>query len=313
MTRDEIADQLASRTFLTFAGTETYLLFLQGYALREFCAFEVLRDDDAWERTERELLRPIANAAAAAGMGVLADTLVWRASSDYVARLGHGDLGVDGVNSLAVQRLRHFAAGSPAPVLVAGDIGPRGDGYSVAGGLPTAGEAETYHAPQMEALAAAGVDLIVALTMTSASEAIGLVRAAERADLPVLVSPTVETDGKLPDGTPLGQFVAAVDDATGGYAVGHMVNCVHPVHIEPVLRRAAQAGEAWLERFRGVRANASTKSHAELDAATELDRGDLADLARRMGELRSAHRLTIVGGCCGTDAEHLRGIASACA
>lgn len=312
MKRDEVADLLATKTFLTFGGNETFMLYLQGFPLREFCAFEVLRDEAAWEATQRDLLRPIAGAAAEYGLGLLTDCMVWRASSDYIDRLGHGDLGVAGVNRLAVERTRRFAADARSPVIVAADVGPRGDGYSVAGGAPTVAAARDYHAPQVDALAAAGVDLVVALTMTSANEAIGLVQAAERAGVPVLVSPTIETDGLVPDGALLGDFVAAVDDATSGYAVGHMVNCAHPVHIEPVLRRAADAGDRWLERFRGLRANASDRSHAELDAATELDRGNPGDLARRVADLQRAYRFTIVGGCCGTDAEHLRGIAAAC-
>jgi S-methylmethionine-dependent homocysteine/selenocysteine methylase len=147
--------------------------------------------------------------------------------------------------------------------------------------------------------------------MTGVNESIAVVRAAERRGLPVLVSPTVETDGKVPDGSSLAHFVTAVDEATSGYPVGYLANCAHPTHIARVLDEAADAGAAWLARFRGLRANASAKSHAELDNATELDRGDPADLATRMQELRRRHQLTVVGGCCGTDAEHLRRIAAA--
>jgi S-methylmethionine-dependent homocysteine/selenocysteine methylase len=123
---------------------------------------------------------------------------------------------------------------------------------------------------------------------------------------------TVETDGTIPDGSALGDFIATVDDATGGYPAGFMVNCAHPVHVEPTLRAAADAGAAWLGRFRGLRANASTKSHAELDEATELDRGDVGDLAARMAAMRARYGLTVLGGCCGADAEHLRAIAARC-
>ena len=319
MQRDDVARALASRTFLTFGGIETWLLFVQRYPLREFCAFEVARDDAAWADTERGILRPIAEAAAASGLGLITDCLVWRASRDYVERLGHGDLGVAGVNQLAVDRTRRLVDSlrsertADLPVILAADLGPRGDGYALAAGAPTVEAARDYHMEQVEALAAAGVDLVVALTMTSAAEAIGAVAAAERAGLPVLVSPTVETDGRLPDGSPLGDFVARVDDASSGYPVGHMVNCAHPSHLAPTLRAAAERGDGWLERFRGLRANASAKSHAELDNSTELDRGEPDRLASEMAALRRAHGFTIVGGCCGTDAEHLRLIAAAAA
>jgi homocysteine S-methyltransferase len=308
---------LNERTFLTFAGDETYLLYIQGFPLREFCAFEVFADERAWRRMQDELLRPIADTAAATGMGLLAGSLVWRASADYVARLGAGDPAA--VNQRAVARTRAFidewragnAAARACPVILTGDIGPRGDGYAVSGPV-SAGAAYDYHAPQIETLARADVDLLLPLTMTSLPEAVGIVRAAERTGLPVMVSPTIEPDSRLPDGTPLGEFVAAVDHQTSGYPVAYMVNCVHPSHLAPVLRAAAGAGEPWLARFVGMRANASAKTHAELDNSTALDRGDPAALGRGVADLQREHGLRIVGGCCGTDAEHLACIAAAC-
>jgi S-methylmethionine-dependent homocysteine/selenocysteine methylase len=319
--RQWVTQSLAGRTFLTFGGNETYLLYLQKYPLREFCAFAVVEDDAAWEKVETGLLRPIAEAAAARGMGLLTDCLVWRASSDYVARLGYSERGVAAINQQAVARIRSFIerwrstapAARECPVIVAADVGPRGDGYAVAKGGPVSvSAAYDYHSPQVEALAEAKVDLVVALTMTSLNETLGIVRATERAGLPVLVSPTIETDGRVPDGTPLGQFVEAVDQSTYGYAVGHMANCAHPTHLEPTLRAAAGSGAGWLKRFRGLRANASAKTHAELDAATKLDRGDPAALGQGLAELQRAYGFTVVGGCCGTDAEHLRAVANAC-
>jgi homocysteine S-methyltransferase len=149
--------------------------------------------------------------------------------------------------------------------------------------------------------------------MTNTGETLGILRAAKQAGLPALVSPTIEPDGTLPDGTRLDHYITRVDEATAGQPVAYMVNCAHPAHIEPHLAAAAAGGDAWLSRFRGLRANASTKTHAELDNSTELDRGDISRLARDMGALASRYQLTIYGGCCGTDAEHLQRIAAACA
>jgi homocysteine S-methyltransferase len=323
VTPEGMAELLASRPFLTLAGIETYLLFLQGVPLREFCAFEVVEDDAAWATMEQRFFRPIADTAARAGYGLITDCLVWRASGDYVARLGYQATGVAGVNRKAVARMRHAveswqASGGDAarrcPVVLAADLGPRGDGYAIGDGGPVPVDAAyRYHTEQVGALAEAGIELLVALTMTSVNEAIGVVQAAQQHRVAVLVSPTVETDGSLPDGTPLGEFVVAVDRATAGYPSGFMVNCAHPDHVEPALRAAADAGAPWLSRFRGFRTNASRKSHAELDEATELDRGDVGELAARMRELRERYGLTVLGGCCGTDAEHLRAIAERCA
>ena len=185
------------------------------------------------------------------------------------------------------------------PFLVSGCLGPRGDGY-VAGETIDPDAAAAYHSAQIEALAEAGADLITVLTLTGTGEAIGIVRAARSAGLPVAVSFTVEQDGRLPDGTPLAAAITEVDaDAAPDY---YMVNCAHPTHIAAGL---GDAGE-WRSRIVGIRANASTRSHEELDAATELDEGDPAELATAQAALRpSLPNLAIVGGCCGTDARHV--------
>ena len=162
-------------------------------------------------------------------------------------------------------------------------------------------------------LARAGVDLLCAYTMTSVAESIGIVLASRDAGLPIVVSPTVETDGTLPDGSPLGAFVARVDEATGGAPLTYMVNCAHPTHVAPTLARARAAGEPWLARFGGLRANSSRKSHAELDESTELDRGNPRELGSEVAALQRDYGLRIVGGCCGTDAEHVAEIARAVA
>ena len=150
--------------------------------------------------------------------------------------------------------------------------------------------------------------MVSAVTMNYVDEAIGVTRAALGAGIPVVVSFTVETDGRLPSGQPLGEAIEQVDAATDGGPAYYMVNCAHPSHFDHVLRTDA----AWVDRIKGIRANASALSHAELDEATELDRGDIADLAARYAELsRTLGELAVVGGCCGTDHEHVATIAHA--
>jgi S-methylmethionine-dependent homocysteine/selenocysteine methylase len=188
-----------------------------------------------------------------------------------------------------------------------GAIGPRGDGYAVSA-VMTPAEAERYHSLQVRAFADAGAELVSAVTMTYVDEAVGIARAARGADVPVVISFTVETDGRLPSGADLGAAVAAVDAATDGYPAYFMVNCAHPSHMAP----AFTAGAPWLERVMGVRANASRLSHAELDEAEDLDRGDPTALAHDYVALRQAlPQLRVVGGCCGTDHEHVEKITAA--
>ena len=148
--------------------------------------------------------------------------------------------------------------------------------------------------------------MVAALTMTYADEAIGIARAAQAEGLPVAISFTVETDGALPSGEPLSQAIEETDAATGGGPAYYMINCAHPTHFESVL------GGSWTTRIHGLRANASTKSHAELDEAPELDDGDPEDLGVRYAGLRGQlPSLNVLGGCCGTDDRHVARICSA--
>jgi S-methylmethionine-dependent homocysteine/selenocysteine methylase len=202
-----------------------------------------------------------------------------------------------------LQRLRDEYAS--VPVVISGCIGPRGDGYDP-GQIMSADEAASYHVHQAGTLAAAGADMLSALTMTNSNEAIGIARAARQLAIPVAVSFTVETDGALPTGQSLADAIAEVDSATGGYPDYFMVNCAHPTHFE----RQLLSGGEWVGRVRGLRANASRCSHAELDAMTTLDDGNPQELAGQYRALREKlPQLTVLGGCCGTDYRHIAAIA----
>jgi S-methylmethionine-dependent homocysteine/selenocysteine methylase len=247
------------------------------------------------------------------------DALVWRAQPDFLEKLGRAPDRLGPINAEAISRTREAVARwrranghdeQSLPVLIAADVGPRGDGYRVEDTAVTAAAARAYHRPQIHAVADAGADLVCALTMTGLQESIGIVEAAKDRGLPVIVSPTVETDGRLPDRSELGPFIRKVDAATDAAPLFYMVNCAHPTHLLPTLEAARAADEPWLGRFRGFRANASKKSHEELDESPELDRGDVGELARAVAQMRETYGLRVVGGCCGTDHEHLTAIAA---
>ena len=182
---------------------------------------------------------------------------------------------------------------------MSGQIGPRGDGY-LPGAAVDPDEAAEYHRPQIAAFAEAGADVVTALTLTDTGEALGVVAAARDVGIPVAISFTVETDGKLPGGKTLMEAVAEAD-ADGGPDY-FFVNCAHPEHIA----RGLGLDGFWRDRVHGLRVNASTLSHEELDAMTELDDGDPQALATAHARLeRSLPAVRIVGGCCGTDARHV--------
>jgi S-methylmethionine-dependent homocysteine/selenocysteine methylase len=302
--------QLAERIFITDAGLETELVFHDGRELPCFAAYDLLKDDAGRARLGR-YYGQFAATARARGVGLVLESPTWRASADWGAKLGHDAAALYAFNRAGISLMtavRDAYESEASPMVVSGQVGPRGDGYDP-GRVMTADEAEDYHAVQIATFAGTEADLVTAVTMTNVPEATGIVRAAVRTRMPVVVSFTLETDGRLPTGDGLGEAIDAVDTATGGAPEYYMINCAHPVHFDGAL----DAGEPWTERLRGLRANASMRSHAELDAATDLDDGDPADLGRRYAALRRRMpQITVLGGCCGTDHRHVEAICLAC-
>ena len=296
----------ADQVFLTDSGLETDLLFHHGVELPSFSVFPLLAAP-AGRALLTNYFREHIALAEHAGLGLILETPTWRASQRWGDAVGYSAAALAAANRDAVDLLAGLAAAASTPVLISGCVGPRGDGYLPAEQM-TAAEAQTYHAPQIHALAAA--DLISGLTLGSVEEATGIVRAAQQVEKPVVVSFTVELDGRLPDGTTLGEAIQEVDDQTDQAAAWFMVNCAHPEHIVP----AVEAGAQWLDRVRAVRVNASRLSHAELDGSDQLDDGDPVALAQQVVDLRQhLPRLHILGGCCGTDLRHIGQIARALA
>lgn len=301
---------LEDRLFLTDGGIETSLIFHDGLELPHFAAFHLLRDMKGRCALVRYYERYI-EIARADGTGFLLESPTWRASADWGDRLGYSRAEMKAVNIRSIelmQALREAHETTRTPMVVSGCVGPRGDGY-VSGEVMSADEAAAYHAPQVSAFAEAGADMVSAVTMTNASEAIGVARAAAQAGLPVSLAFTVETDGRLPSGQTLPEAISDVDAATSKGPVYYMINCAHPTHFDSVLQTKA----AWTRRIGGIRANASRRSHRELNESPDLDAGNPIELAGQYRDLvRLLPRINVLGGCCGTDHRHVAAISLAC-
>jgi S-methylmethionine-dependent homocysteine/selenocysteine methylase len=298
--------QLEDRPFLTDGGIETVLIFHEGLDLPSFAAFDLLKDD-AGTAALRRYYEPYAALARDRGVGFVLESPTWRASPRWAAELGYSEAELDRVNRKAIALMEDLREEyeADAPVVISGCIGPQDDGYNP-GEILSADAAHEYHRTQIRTFADTAADMVTAITMTYVDEAIGVSRAAAEAGVPAAISFTLETDGRLPSGQALGEAIEQVDADTPPAYV--MINCAHPTHFEHVL---GDGGE-WVERIRGLRANASTMSHAELDEAEELDEGDPADLGARYAALREGlPRLNILGGCCGTDHRHITAICGA--
>ena len=296
----------ADSPFLTDGGLETWLFFLQGFEAPEFAAI-VLMDDERARQAMRRYFDEFLAMAEHAQTGFVLDTNTWRGCIEWAPKLGlpAGDLlrlSADAVRFAEAIRV-DWQSRVPA-ILLNGVVGPAGDGYAP-GSLTDTAQAEEMHAPQIRTLAEAGVDMISAITMTNVAEAIGIARAARSEDIPIAISFTVETDGRLPSGDRLGKAIQAVDEATGNAPAYYMVNCAHPDHFHDTLADAAN----WKSRIGGLRANASRLSHEALDAAETLDDGNPEEFGLLHTKLaRLLPNLRVVGGCCGTDHRHVASV-----
>ena len=293
---------------VTDAGLETWLVFGRGIELPAFAAYPLAASPEG-RALLVEYYEHYVAIAHTHGAGTLLDTPTWRANPHWAATLGHDRTTLAELISASVRVLHDVRSrwAGDQPFLIGGTVGPRGDGYRADSMMDVHSAAE-YHSFQIECMAAAGVDLVSALTMSAAEEAVGIALAAEAVGLPVVLSFTVDTDGRLPSGMSLADAITSTDSATAGYATHYMVNCAHPAHFDHVLDHAAP----WVARIGGLRANASQRSHAELDEMVELDEGDPADLAARYVALRSSlPGLRVLGGCCGTDHRHVAAIVAA--
>ncbi|HET7106853.1 MAG TPA: homocysteine S-methyltransferase family protein [Candidatus Acidoferrum sp.] len=303
--------QMDGGIFLTDGGMETTLIFHDKIELPHFAAFDLMMDGTGIE-VLRKYYSAHASIASANGLGFILESPTWRANPEWGEKLGYGEGALGEVNRAAIalmQELREKYETLRSPMVISGCVGPRGDGYDP-GQVMTEDEAETYHEEQIGCFRNSEADFVTGVTITNTPEAIGIVRAACRQGLPVVISFTVETDGRLPTGESLEGAIKAVDSATDSATAYYMINCAHPTHFAAVLATS----EPWIKRLRGVRANASRLSHAELNEAPTLDEGNPRELGAQYAELLRRHpHINVLGGCCGTDHRHIEEIAKACA
>lgn len=301
--------QLDGRLFLTDGGIETTLIFLENQDLPYFSAFHLFKDADGQETLRRYFTRH-ARIALERGTGFILESATWRANADWGRKLHHTSASLAEVNRQAIRlcgELRDTFETDASPMVISGCIGPRGDGYDP-GTLMSVDQARDYHAEQINVFEQTDADMISAITINNTPEATGIALAAAQADVPCVISFTVETDGTLPTGQPLREAIEEVDRVTDRAPAYYMITCAHPTHFSAVLEDAP-----WMQRVRGIRANASRCSHAELDNAEALDFGDPAELGQQYAELRQRFpHINVLGGCCGTDHRHIERISLAC-
>jgi S-methylmethionine-dependent homocysteine/selenocysteine methylase len=296
--------QMSGGLFIKNGGLETTLIFKEGFDLPEFATFDLVNDNEGRKSISRNL-QSFAAVARNHSVGIIMEAPTWRASRDWAAKLGYtAETLADAIHKSVelVGEIRNEFENANTPIVISGAMGPRADGYDPEEFM-TAEQAHEYHSTQIGTFVDTDVDLVTAFTMTYVDEAVGIVKAAQSAKMPVAISFTLETDGCLPTGPSLVDAIEKVDAASGGGPDYYMINCAHPTHFAETLA----SGDRQLKRLRGLVPNASSKSHQELSEATELDEGNPAELAEQMREIRKGMPwVNILAGCCGTDSRLAR-------
>jgi homocysteine S-methyltransferase len=254
--------------------------------------------DDA-KRAMSSLYEEYLHTASDAGLPLLLTAPTWRLDATRIAAAGVPEtINADAVSFLLELRDRHP---SPAPVLVGALTGPKNDCYRPEP-APDSEVAETFHTPQIGALAATAADFLLAQTLPAVREALGVARAMAATDKPYLISFCTGTDGNVLDGTPLPDAMSFLDEQLARPPVGYFVNCTHPQFILD----AWQPGT--LGRLIGIQANASSKDVTRLDGSCATESDPVGNWARAMLELHTKHHVPILGGCCGTTLAHMQSL-----
>ncbi|WP_299918646.1 homocysteine S-methyltransferase family protein [uncultured Roseobacter sp.] len=289
--------------FLVFAATGTDLIFNRGVELPGFASFPLVEDPKA-QPIIVDQMRELIEVAAEHELGCIIDTLTWMANRDRAAPLGYDTERLATLNQKAATLMCDLRNETDRDdVLVALCIGPSRDAYAKLDPM-TVEAARAYHALQIGSVAGTDIDLVNAYTFNQVEEAAGAVFAAKDCGVPIAVSFVVETDGCLDNGTGLEEAIDQVDAITGNSAAYFMVNCAHPDHFSHAL-----TGHP---RLKGMVVNASRLSHAELDDASELDDGNPKELGAEVARLVHEYpKISVVGGCCGSDFRHMGEMARA--
>ena len=286
-----------------------------GLALHQTLVNAPLIYDPAGREAMAEIYREYMTIATEASLPFLMCTPAWRCNQERVQGWAEErQLPTQSINEDAVrflQQLRQEQSETPDSIYIGGMLGCKNDCYRPEEALSSQ-HAETFHAWQIDRLATAGVDFLIAETLPESGEALGIARAMQTTGLPYVISFVIGRDGCILDGHSLSEAIDLIDSGVSRSPLGYMVNCAHPDFLSAETlpgrgdcRSGVEPGSETAGLI-GFLANASSLSHAELEASETVKVGDLAHWGRAMMRLNREFGVQVLGGCCGTDARHLR-------
>lgn len=308
-----ILPHLSNRVFLTEGGLDTTPIFLQGFDLPSFAPFDLSNERKGFVAI-KTYYQEYLQFARDHHMGFILDSPTWRANRYWIQKMGYPDSALIDINKKAIDlmlELREEFRDGMMSVPIGGCIGPCGIGY-VKEQVMTVDEAEKYHAGQVEIFSQTPVDFISVIAINYVEEALGIVRAVNAVDIPVVISFSLDKNGKLPSGMNLKEAITLVDKGVNEPPIYFMVHCAHPFHFIADMQGGSVSKEPWVKRIRGIRAIATSQNHFEPEVDKECEFEDPVDLAKAYGKLKNQFKhLNIFGSYCGTDKEHLMTIINA--
>lgn len=257
-----------------------------------------------WARVLERVMREYIDVAVAQRRPMLTTAATWRASRERIEASAFRGKPVNRDNARFLRAIVDSYGEDAPTLLVGGTVGPRGDAYKPEEALSSE-HAREFHAFQIEDLVSGGVDFLQAATLPALTEAAGIAQAMAHTGLPYIISFVVDRSGCLLDGTRIASAIEQIDASTAGSAPHYAVNCVHPSVLQQALEKNPEI-EGRIVSFSG---NTSARTPAELDGLEQLDVEEPASFARANRDLLRAHRIRVIGGCCGTNPEHIREIA----
>ncbi len=255
--------------------------------------------DEAGKSELSKIYQGYIDIALEAEMPFLMCTPTWRTNHSRVID-SKANLSINADAVRFMQELRNEQRSINGVIKIGGMIGCKYDCYKPDEGLAAA-ESEQFHSWQIDQLAQAGVDFLIAATLPNIEEAKGIAKAMEITGIPYIISFVISRDGHVLDGTDLYEAINIIDSETDQKPLGFMVNCAYPTF----LCADKQPGKLF-ERLIGYQANGSSLDHCDLDGADQLEAENVSDWGEAMLELNRSYGVKILGGCCGTSSEHLR-------
>lgn len=281
---------------------------VEGLELDPFVVNSAFIYEDTKRRALEEICREYLEIGRQFGLPLLMSTPTWRASRERIAAAGLAGRDLNADNAAFLEQLRSSYQEYADKVLICGLMSCKGDAYQPGEALSVE-QAAVFHAWQAKKLAATTVDLILASTLPSLSEATGLALALAATGKPYLISFVVRPTGTLLDGTPLQEAVAAIDATANPKPLAFMINCTHVSFARSALLHEVNSSAYVRQRVIGLLANTAALSPEYLDNSSHLVEEEPEAFGASVAALGQELGLKILGGCCGTDGRHLTALA----